>query len=86
MSVSESRRGKDLTGVRFLPKHFRVLEVAAEELNVKVPVLIRARLGLPLPADPPVSGLDLEAAFRNALDILALSGDTALSDLDLELV
>ncbi|MDT7719815.1 MAG: hypothetical protein QOE94_826 [Mycobacterium sp.] len=60
MSASESRRGKGLAGVRFLPEHFRRLETAAEELKISVPVLIRARLGMPLPDDPPVSELKLD--------------------------
>lgn len=59
VSASESRQGKGLAGVRFLPEDFRSLEIEARELNVTVPVLIRARLGLPLPNDPWVPALEL---------------------------
>jgi hypothetical protein len=55
VSASENRQGKGLAGVRFLPEDFRSLEALAEDLQVSVPVLIRARLGMPLPNDPPVS-------------------------------
>ncbi|EHB45882.1 hypothetical protein MycrhDRAFT_6360 [Mycolicibacterium rhodesiae JS60] len=54
MSASENRQGTELAGVRFLPENYRSLEAEALELNVSVPVLIRARLGMPLPSDPPV--------------------------------
>jgi hypothetical protein len=59
VSASESRQGKGLAGVRFLPEDFRSLEIEAGELKVSVPVLIRARLGMPLPNDPPVPALQL---------------------------
>jgi hypothetical protein len=55
VSASENRQGTELAGVRFLPENYKSLEAAAEELSVTVPVLIRARLGMPLPSDPPVS-------------------------------